>query len=200
MAQPITGVLPMAGVINRYRRFVVDGVPIATGIVSVGDSWACTNPSGGRGIPMGLMHAVGTVDVVGQHLDNPPVLALVHDSMTEKRVTPWYRNTVELDRRRIALFNAFLEGRPEPQPADAQARIADALAVAMMYDADLFRAWLEIRPVQALPQEIMARPGVVDRIMQVASTHEAVIPPGPSREELLRMLHSERREIQRVPA
>jgi len=70
----------------------------------------------------------------------------------------------------------------------------------MMYDADLFRAFLEIRSVLALPQEIMARPGVVDRIMQVASTHEAVIPPGPSREELLRMLHSERREIQRVPA
>jgi len=198
--EPITGVLPMAGVINRYRRFVVDGVPIVTGIVSVGDSWACTNPSGGRGIPMGLMHAVGTVHLVGQHLDNPLVLALVHDSMTEKRVTPWYRNTVELDRRRIALYNAFLEGRPEPQPADAQARIADALAVAMMYDADLFRAFLEIRSVLALPQEIMARPGVVDRIMQVASTHEAVIPPGPSREELLRMLHSERREIQRVPA
>ena len=128
------------------------------------------------------------------------MLALAHDSMTEKRVTPWYRNTVELDRRRIALFNAFLEGRPEPQPADAQARIADALTVAMMYDADLFRAWLEIRSVQALPQEIMARPGVVDRIMQVANTHEAVIPPGPSREALLRMLHSERREIQRVPA
>jgi glycine/D-amino acid oxidase-like deaminating enzyme len=73
-------------------------------------------------------------------------------------------------------------------------------AFAMMYDSDLFRAWLEIRSVQALPQEIMARPGVVDRIMQVASTHEAVIPLGPSREELLRMLHSERREIQCVPA
>jgi 2-polyprenyl-6-methoxyphenol hydroxylase-like FAD-dependent oxidoreductase len=197
--EPITGVLPLGGVTNCYRRFVVDGVPIATGIVSVGDSWACTNPRGGRGIPMGLMHAVGTVHVVGQHLDNPLVLALAHDSMTETRVTPWYRNTVELDRRRIALSNAFLEGRPEPQPADAQARIADALAVAMMYDADLFRAFLETRSVLALPQEIMARPGIVDRIMQVASTHEAVIPPGPSREELLRMLHSERREIQRVP-
>ena len=149
---------------------------------------------------MGLMHAVGTVDVVGQHLDNPLVLALAHDSMTETRVTPWYRDTVELDRRRNALYNAFLEGRPEPQPTDPRVHVTDALAVAMMYDADLFRAWLEIRSVQALPQEIMARPGVVDRIMQVASTHEAVIPPGPSREELLRILHSERREIQRVPA
>jgi hypothetical protein len=193
--EPITGVLPMAGVINRYWRFVVDGVPIATGIVSVGDSCACTNPSGGRGIPMGLMHAVGTVDVVGQHLDNPLVLALAHDSMTETRVTPWYRNTVELRRRRNALYNAFLEGRPEPQPTDPRAHVTDALAIAMMYDADLFRAWLEIPSVQALPQEIMARPGVVDRIMQVARTHEAVIPPGPSREELLLMLHSERREV-----
>jgi hypothetical protein len=188
----------MGGVTNRYRRFVVDGVPIATGIVSVGDSWACTNPRGGRGIPIGLMHAVGTVHVVGQHLDKPLVLALAHDSMTETRVTPWYRNTVELDRRRNALYNAFLEGRPEPQPTDAPTRLADALAIAMMYDADLFPAFLEIRSVLALPQEVMARPGVVDRIMQVASTHEAVMPPGPSRDELLQILYGERREIQRV--
>ena len=161
---------------------------MATGIVSVGDSWACTNPSLGRGITMGLMHAAGTVDVVGQHLDNPLGLALAHDSMTETRVTPWYRNTVEIDRKRIARYNAFIEGQPEPQPADPPARIADALAVAMMYDASLFRASLEIASVQALPQEVMARPGVVDRILEVASTHEVVTPPGPSREELLRML------------
>ena len=197
--EPITDVQPMGGVIDRYRRFVVDGVPTATGIVSLGDSWACTNPSLGRGITMGLMQAVGTVDVAGQHLDNPLALALAHDSMTETRVTPWYRNTVEIDRMRIARFKAFIEGRPEPQPTDPRARVSDALAVAMMYDADLFRASLEIATVQALPQEVMRRPGVVDRIMEVASTHEVVVPPAPSRQQLLRMLHSERRELQLVP-
>jgi 2-polyprenyl-6-methoxyphenol hydroxylase-like FAD-dependent oxidoreductase len=186
--EPITGVLSMGGVIDRYRRFVVDGAPMATGILSVGDSSACTNPSLGRGITMGLMHAAGTADVVGQHLDNPLGLALAHDSMTETRVTPWYRNTVEIDRKRIARYNAFIEGQPEPQPVDPPARIADAFAVAMMYDANLFRASLEIASVQALPREVMARPGVVDRILEVASTHEVVTPPSPSREELLRML------------
>ena len=35
---------------------------------------------------------------------------------------------------------------------------------------------------------LLARPGVVDRIMEVAGKHEAVVPPGPSRDELLRML------------
>ena len=182
--EPITDVLPMGGILDRYRRFVVDGVPVATGIVSVGDSWACTNPSLGRGITMGLMHALGTVEVVRQNLDNP--LAL--DSMTEKRVTPWYRDTIEIDRRRIARFNALIDGRPEPQPTDALARIANALLVAMMYDPDIFRAANEMRSLLALPEEVMARPGVVDRILEVASTHAVVMPPGPSREELLRML------------
>jgi flavin-dependent dehydrogenase len=186
--EPITDVLPMGSIFDRYRRFVVDAVPVATGIVSIGDSWACTNPSHGRGITMGLMHALGTVEVVRQHLDNPLALSLAHDSMTETRVTPWYRNTIEIDRTRIAQVNALIEGRPAPQPTDPRARIAKALLVAMMYDADLFRAAAEMRSLLALPQEVMARPGVVDRIMEVAGTHEAVMPPGPSREELLHML------------
>jgi 2-polyprenyl-6-methoxyphenol hydroxylase-like FAD-dependent oxidoreductase len=182
--EPITGVLPMAGTVDRYRRFVVDDVPVATGIVAVGDSWACTNPLLGRGITMGFMHAVGTAEAVRQHLDDPLALALAHDSMTEARVTPWYRNTIEIDRRWIAHWNALIEGRPDPQPADPRAHIA----VAMMYDADVFRAALEMRSLLTLPQEVMARPGLVDRIKEVADANEAVIPTGPSREELFRML------------
>jgi 2-polyprenyl-6-methoxyphenol hydroxylase-like FAD-dependent oxidoreductase len=182
--EPITDVLPMGGTVDRYRRFVVDGVPVATGIVSVGDSWACTNPSLGRGIAIGLMQALGTAEVVRQHLGNPLALTLAQDSMTETQVTPWYRDTIEIDRARIARFNALIEGRPEPQPRDRPARIAKALLVATMYDADLFRVSTEFRSMLALPQEVMARPGVVDRIMEVAGTHEAVTPPGPSRERL----------------
>jgi len=186
--EPITDVLSMGGTIDRYRRFVVDGVPVATGIISVGDSWACTNPSLGRGITIGLMHAVGTAEVVQQHLDAPFELALSHDSMTETRVTPWYRNTIEIDRKRIAAVNAIIEDRPAPQSTDPRTRIANALNIAMMYDPDVYRAAVEMRSVLALPQEIMARPGVVDRIMEVAGNHEAVNPPGPSRDELLGML------------
>jgi hypothetical protein len=62
---------------------------------------------------MGLMHAAGTAEVVRQHLDNPLALALAHDSMTETRVTPWYRNTIEIDRRRIAQLEARIQGRPD---------------------------------------------------------------------------------------
>ena len=186
--EPITDVLPMAGTTDRYRRFVVDDVPVATGIVSIGDAWACTNPLLGRGIAMGLMHAFGTAEVVRQHLDDPLALALAHDSMTETRVTPWYRNTIEIDRRWVARFNALIEGRPDPQSADPRAHIPDVLAVAMRYDADVFRAAVEMRSLLALPQEVMTRPGLVDRIIELAGAHDAVVPPEPSRAELLRML------------
>lgn len=182
--EPLTDVLAMGGITDQYRRFVVDGAPVVTGIVSVGDAWACTNPVGGRGISMGLLHARGTVEVVQHHLDDPLALALAQDAMTEARLTPWYRSTVAQDRHRTAQIRAAIQGQRVPPPTDPE----DALQVAMLYDADLFRAGIEIAALLALPQEVLARTGMVEHIWEVASTHEAVAPPGPSRDALLRML------------
>ena len=41
----VTGRRRMAGALDRYHRFVVEGQPVATGLAAVGDAWACTNPS-----------------------------------------------------------------------------------------------------------------------------------------------------------
>jgi len=181
--EPITDVLPMAGVTDRYRRFVVDGSPVVTGVVAVGDAWACTNPIGGRGMTMGLKHAVGTAEVVRKHLDDPLALAFAQDSMTEARLTPWYTSTVEFDRARTAQIKAVIQGRPAPRPTGP----GEALPIAMLYDATLFRAFLEMTALLALPRDVLARPGVVDRIMELADIHPPVAPPGPSRDELLRL-------------
>src|SRR5262249_29178784 len=175
--EPISDLLAMGGVTDRYRRFVVDGAPVATGIVAVGDAWACTNPNQGRGISIALIQAGGTAEVVREHLSDPLTLALAQDTITEARTTPWYRDTVAFDRRRTAQIAAAIAGRAAPPPTGP----ADLLAVAMVYDADLFRAFVDIRAVLALPQEVLARPGLTDRVMEIAPTHEPVRPPGPSR-------------------
>jgi 2-polyprenyl-6-methoxyphenol hydroxylase-like FAD-dependent oxidoreductase len=182
--QPITDVLAMGGITDRYRRLVVDGTPVATGIVSVGDASECTNPSLGRGITMGLIHAVGTAEVVRQHADDPLALALAHDSMTEERLTPWYRATVEYDRGRTAQIAAVVQGQSLPAPTSP----ADLFPFAMLFDADLFRAFSEIVSVLALPRDVFSRPGLVARIMEVAGSHPPPPPLGPSREEVLRLL------------
>ncbi|MBV9170448.1 MAG: FAD-dependent monooxygenase [Chloroflexi bacterium] len=178
--EPISAVHAMAGIANRYRRFVVDGAPVVTGVAAVGDAWACTNPIGGRGMTMGLMHAVGTAEVLGEQLDSPLELALALDDMTEARVTPWYRSTVEFDRIRTAQIKAVVEGQPAPPSG-----LGEALGIGMMYDATLFRASLEMASLLALPRDVLSRPGMTDRIKQVAATHPPVAVPGPTRQELL---------------
>lgn len=185
---PITDVLAMGGVLDRYRRYVKDGSPVVTGVLSVGDAIACTNPSLGRGMTLGVMHAAGTVDVVGEHLGDPLALALAHDEMTQARIIPWYQNTVALDRARLAQLDAAA-GRPVTPPAAGPgASLIRDLTVAMLYDPDLFRVFLEFIAMYTLPQEVLARPGMADRIAAVAAEHEDVVIPGPSRADVLASL------------
>jgi 2-polyprenyl-6-methoxyphenol hydroxylase-like FAD-dependent oxidoreductase len=191
--EPVSEILPMSGIVDRRRRTVVDGTPVATGILPVGDAMCCTNPSLGRGMTMGLMHAAGTAEVVREHLDDPVALAAEHDRMSEERIVPWYRQTVQLDRARKAQIDASIAGVAEPRaplpghdgggtPGWAE------IQVAMLYDADVFRAFMEIIGMLALPDDIMARPGFSEHLAKSAAGHEAFEIPGPSRADLLRSL------------
>ena len=186
--EPVTDVLALSGVVDRYRRYVVDGSPVVTGIVTVGDSSCCTNPSLGRGMTMGLMHAAGTVELVRDHLGDPLGLAHAHDQMTQARVDPWYRDTVELDRARLEQINASIEAPPVPDGVGDEADVQRAFDVAAPYDADIFRAMMETVTMLALPKEVLARPGLRDRIVAVADGRDAMVVPGPSRDDLLRLL------------
>ena len=88
--EPITGVLITAGVLDRYRRFVVDGMPVATGVVAVGDAWACTNPSAGRGVTVGLLHAQLLRDAIRSDLGDPEGFVRAWYTVTEAEVAPYY--------------------------------------------------------------------------------------------------------------
>ena len=186
--EPVSDVLAMSGIVDRHRRTVVAGTPVLTGLLAVGDSACCTNPSLGRGMTMGLMHAAGTAEVVAAHLGDPVTLALEHDRMTQARVTPWYQNTVTFDRARKAEIDASIEGRPALQPPGPLAQFRQAFGVAMLYDPDVFRGMMEIISMMALPEQVFARPGFGDHVAAAAGGHEAFTPPGPSRPDLLKAL------------
>jgi 2-polyprenyl-6-methoxyphenol hydroxylase-like FAD-dependent oxidoreductase len=182
--EPITGVLPMAGVTDRYR----EPAPPATGVVSVGDAVACTNPSVGRGIALGLAHAVRLRDVVREHGDDPRGLREAWRDATESELTPWHRATVAGDRARLAEIDAARNGHapaPPTQPADV---LRAALFAAMPQDADVYRAGLEIIGCLALPQEVFARPGFADRVLALAAASNGAPQWGPDRESLLRLV------------
>ncbi|HET9973186.1 MAG TPA: FAD-dependent monooxygenase [Streptosporangiaceae bacterium] len=113
--EPITGVDVMAGLEDRHRRLVVDGSPAATGVVAVGDAWACTNPSLGRGASIGLVHACALRDVLreigaGGISGDPEKLVRRFDEVTVAAVEPLYRATLWLDRGRLAEIAADAAG------------------------------------------------------------------------------------------
>ena len=76
--EPITDVLPMGGILDRYRRFVVDDVPVATGIVSVGDAdlfRAAVEIRSLLALPQEVMTQPGVVDRIME-------VAAAHEAVT----------------------------------------------------------------------------------------------------------------------
>lgn len=183
--RPISGVVAMAGVLDRYRRFVVDGQPVATGFAAVGDAWACTNPSAGRGLSIGMIHAQQFRRVVAEHLADPAALARAWDEATERAVTPHYRNQIAADRTRIAQMDALRAGQPPPPPHPATA----SFLAAAMHDPVVYRALLEINLCLALPAEVFSRPGMPQRIEGFGSGSPPEA-PGPDRQQLVDLLTS----------
>ena len=162
--EPITDVDPMAGVLDHRRRLVACGQPLATGVALLADSWACTNPSQGRGITLGLRHARRLRDLARTHLDDPHRFATAWDELTETELTPWYDDTVAADRARVDEMDALREGMASPAPNPP---LAEFLA-ATEHDPDLFRAFLECQARPHHPRR-HPRPARSPRPRQAAS-------------------------------
>ena len=185
--EPISdGVAVMAGLADRIRTFVVDGTPVATGVIAVADSWSCTNPAVGRGISIGTLHVLAlrdTLRTVG--LDDPAALAEEFHEVTTATVEPWYRATVELDRGRLAEMVGLRE-HGEYAPDDPTFAIGQAFYRGAFQDPELLRGFAEVGTMLAMPDEILARPGIFDKVLAYAGCDDPF--PSPSREELMALV------------
>ncbi len=103
----------MAKIEDRHRAFVVDGTPVATGVLAVADSWACTNPSLGRGCSIGFMHAVALPRPAARRVRSTTRSGSrpAWHEVTEQTVEPYYRATLAFDRHRLAEIDAGIEGK-----------------------------------------------------------------------------------------
>jgi 2-polyprenyl-6-methoxyphenol hydroxylase-like FAD-dependent oxidoreductase len=185
-AEPLTGVDVMAGLEDRLRRYVVDGAPVATGLVAVGDAWACTNPSLGRGASFALIHARLLRDVLRETgADEHEKLARRFHEATARTMEPLYRVTNGFDRHRLAEIEGDAAGVPY-RPADPRWVATKALFAAALRDPVALRAQLTIGSFLATPDEVFAAPGLRDRVLALGMSAPQYPLPGPSRAELLR--------------
>jgi 2-polyprenyl-6-methoxyphenol hydroxylase-like FAD-dependent oxidoreductase len=186
--EPISGVLAMGGVTNRYRRLTAGNRPVATGIATVGDASACTNPTNGRGMSLGLMHVQHLRDVIRTHLHDPLEFAQAWDGVTEAELVPWYRDNVEADRARLGEIEALRNGC-EPPPADSSsAALRQALLAAVPRDPEAFRAVLASLCCLTPLRNAFTNQSLVERIQGLADNAETPPPAGPNRAQLLQIL------------
>jgi 2-polyprenyl-6-methoxyphenol hydroxylase-like FAD-dependent oxidoreductase len=175
----------MAKIEDRHRSFVVDGSPVATGVLAVADSWACTNPSLGRGASIGMMHAVALRDLLRvASIDVPVELAQRWHEVTEATVEPYYRATLDFDRHRLAEIDAGIEGKTY-DPGDPAWEIGQALQAASSKDPELFRSMLKLVGVIANPDEVLAEPGVFEKVVELGGNWRDEPSFAPTRDELL---------------
>lgn len=181
---PITDVLPMAGIQDRHRRFLRDGRPVVTGYAAVGDAWACTNPSGGRGLSIGLIQAQTLRRVIQDGPGDPVLFQLAWDTAVQQQVTPFYQGQAVADRARIAEMTALRDGREPPPPDPLNRR----LQLTAQHDAGAFRTVLELMGCLELPEHVFGRPGFSESLDQLADPGEPLPVLGPDRETVLDLL------------
>jgi len=181
--RPITGIQSFAGIEDRSRSYVVDGVPLVTGLVAVGDSWACSNPSLGRGGSLGLLHAIALRDAV-READVTTDLAAVFAEATRLHVQPLFDKSVAVTNHRIAEIDANIAGEAY-QNADQGWAMSNALYTAAHIDPEALRGYLSIAGLLSQPEEVFAAPGLADRVMQASAGAPRYSRPGPSRAELI---------------
>ena len=176
----------VAGGKNRRRELVVDGRPVATGVVSIGDAWAHTSPSLGRGMAIGTIHAVA--------LPRSPPRRRQRRRREHARVGGAHRRvrrTVVGGHPRARSSIGCARSRPR-SPAGSTPRTTPDGVSPRPWPARPGRTrrccatcWRSA-PCSTRGVDVLARPGVAARALELAATATAL--PGPSRAELMEVL------------
>jgi hypothetical protein len=132
------------------------------------------------------MHAVALRDHLRTaSLDDPVALAAGWHDATMASVEGWYRATLDFDRHRLAEIEAGIAGVPY-EPDDPSFEITQALQAGAMNDPDVFRAFLSIAGAIATPEELLAQPGLFEKVVAAGGGWRDAPILGPDRDTLLK--------------
>ncbi|HZU74543.1 MAG TPA: FAD-dependent oxidoreductase [Acidimicrobiales bacterium] len=175
----------MAKIEDRYRSLAPQGRPVVTGLVNVADAWACSNPSVGRGASIGMLHGQLLRDQLRSvGLNDPLTFANEFHRATAVQVEPWYRDTLQGDRDRLAEIEAA--GRGEVyNPGRADWELSHQIAAAQGSDGDCIRAALAVAFVLERQADLEGRPDLLDKIRTNGADWRNRPVLGPDRAELV---------------
>jgi 2-polyprenyl-6-methoxyphenol hydroxylase-like FAD-dependent oxidoreductase len=177
-AVPITdSVHAMAGLINRWQQHVVNGQPLATGFVPIGDAVLCTNPLYGRGCATAFWGAHLMVAAIDAHPHEPRQMLIAYDDALRAEIYPWYRASVEQDAEARRVAAALLAGEDPDGDATDQRRFMrgvfrDGLLPALRRDPVVLRAFFRSLNLLTAPDAMIKDADVAARVLAVWQDRE----------------------------
>jgi 2-polyprenyl-6-methoxyphenol hydroxylase-like FAD-dependent oxidoreductase len=119
-AAPLTAVLPMGSLGNAHRPLVVDGRPLAIGVLSIGDALCHSNPQHAWGASLTMHHACAVVDALAAHPADPRAQSLAYYAAIGDDAARRFRSSATEDQAR----RRWNEGAPiDPRNPDHDARL-----------------------------------------------------------------------------
>lgn len=172
-AEPITETVhAMAGLINRWRTFVVEGRAVATGFIPIGDAVLCTNPLYGRGCSTAFWGAHLMVAAIEANPGDMEKVLLDYDASLRAEIYPWYRASVQQDAEARRVAAALLAGDdPDGDVSDSRTFMRgvfrDGLLPALRRDPVVLRAFFRSLNLLAAPDAMVKDPDVGSRVLAV---------------------------------
>lgn len=172
-SDPVSEVHVMAGLSNRRRRLVVDGRPIATGLVLVGDTALYTNPALGHGASLSFWMAQRAAASVERFVADPAGAAVDYQVWVDDLPGRWFEMQVAADRAADRQFTAGLSGAGYLPPADGNGRFSAAVMALRQEDDHLNRMVNRVNHLLDNPSVLRADPAVMAKV-------EAYLATGPA--------------------
>jgi 2-polyprenyl-6-methoxyphenol hydroxylase-like FAD-dependent oxidoreductase len=188
---PITGIQPMAGHQNVLRRFVVNGRPLALGVLPVGDSLCTTNPANAWGASLALTYAFAAVDAITEQDGDLGKIATAYDDAVLPDAEAYFRASAAIDRIRTYRWRGEEVPDEDRGEAERQHLLQEGLNPAMRRDMHVLRAMMRrlnlIDPPDAIwSDEEAVRIGNAQMEWRAANPRPVAI--GPPREEMLEIV------------
>ncbi|MDW5598540.1 NAD(P)-binding protein [Conexibacter stalactiti] len=195
--EPLHDVQVMANNRNLRRRYVVDGRPLVTGLVAIGDALAATNPMRAWGAAMALTHACAVADVVGgagggerRGARDAAATALAYDAAVAEETDLVYEVSAAADRIRTHRWKGLPIPASDARAAEEEELLQHGLLPAIGSEPELLRALLRSMGLVDRPDALFADPAVLARAREERARRDpaASAPAGPGREETLALL------------
>ena len=172
-AEPVSDLRVMAGLSNRRRRLVVDGVPAVSGMALVGDSSQYTNPALGQGVSLSFWMAQQLARSVELVAEDPAGAAVAFEAWVDEELGPRFERQLRVDRENTRQLEAGLRGEGFITPAEEASRFTLAVWMLAQRDADVLQLVNRVSHLLEPPSAYWDDPVLVETVEDMLARKDA---------------------------